>query len=299
MLKIISQDLDKNQLIEIHNRPYLVEEISRRNKFPVSLFFHNDPQTMKGSKSIKEREYIVEKCAAIFCVSEFIKKKFLEGINKNIQNVHVLYNGVERKLKKLPIKKKEVLFVGRLVPEKGVDIYIDAIKPLVSKFTDWSFGLIGSSKLGSNINQSNYSKDIINKFRKIGNQAIFYGFKDNLFVQEKMKDTSIIVIPSLWEEPFGLVAAEAMSNGIAIIASNVGGIPEIIEDNGILIKNVNSRKIQKSLISLIENKTERKLLQKKAWKNFKVSSLNSSKNLDRHRKFILNSIINNEDKYLG
>jgi glycosyltransferase involved in cell wall biosynthesis len=253
---------------------------------------------MKGSKSIKERKYILEKCAAIFCVSEFIKKKFLEGINKNIQNVHVLYNGVERKLKKFPVKKKEVLFVGRLVPEKGVDIYIDAIKPLVSKFTDWSFGLIGSSKLGSNINQSNYSKDIINKFRKIGNQAIFYGFRDNLFVQEKMKDTSIIVIPSLWEEPFGLVAAEAMSNGIAIIASNVGGIPEIIEDNGILIKNVNSRKIKKSLISLIENKTERKLLQKKAWKNFKVSSLNSSKNLDRHRKFILNSIINNEDKYL-
>ena len=290
MLKVIINDLDKNQLIEIHNRPYLVEEITRVNKFPVSLFFHNDPQTMKGSKSIKERENILEKCAAIFCVSEFIKKKFLEGINKNFQKVHVLYNGVERKIKRFPKKKKEVLFVGRLVPEKGVDIYIDAIKPLVSKFTDWSFGLIGSAKLGSNINQSNYSKDIINKFRKIGNQAIFYGFRDNLFVQEKMKDTSIIVIPSLWEEPFGLVAAEAMSNGIAIIASDVGGIPEIIEANGILIKNINSSKIQKSLISLIENKNERKLLQKKAWKNFKVSSLNSSKNLDRHRKFILNSI---------
>ena len=105
-----------------------------------------------------------------------------------------------------------------------------------------------------------------------------------------MKDASIIVIPSLWEEPFGLVAAEAMSNGIAIVASNVGGIPEIIEANGILIKNINSSKIQKSLITLIKNKNERKLLQQKAWKNFKFSSLNSSKNLDRYRKFILKSI---------
>ena len=290
MMKIISKDLDKNQIIEIHNRPYLVEEITKGNKFPISLFFHNDPQTMKGSKSIKERVYILEKCAAIFCVSKFIKKKFLEGINEDFHKVHVLYNGVERKPKKFPKKKKEVLFVGRLVPEKGVDIYLDAIEPLVSKFTDWSFGLIGSSKLGSNINQTNYSKDIINKFKKIGHQAIFYGFKDNLFVQEKMKDASIIVIPSLWEEPFGLVAAEAMSNGIAIVASNVGGIPEIIEANGILIKNINSSKIQKSLITLIKNKNERKLLQQKAWKNFKFSSLNSSKNLDRYRKFILKSI---------
>ena len=61
MLKIITKDTDKNQLIEIHNRPYLLEEITRGNKFPVSLFFHNDPQTMKGSKSIRERENILSK----------------------------------------------------------------------------------------------------------------------------------------------------------------------------------------------------------------------------------------------
>ena len=82
MLKMIYKDLDKNQLIEIHNRPYLIEAITRGNKFPVSLFIHNDPQKMKGSKSIKDRENILEKCAAIFCVSKFVKTKFLEGINK-------------------------------------------------------------------------------------------------------------------------------------------------------------------------------------------------------------------------
>ena len=54
-----------------------------------------------------------------------------------------------------------------------------------------------------------------------------------------MKTASIIVIPSVWEEPFGLVAAEAMSNGICIIASAIGGIPEIVKDNGILIQDIN------------------------------------------------------------
>ena len=76
---------------------------------------------MKGSKSIKDRVKILEKCAAIFCVSEFIKSKFLEGIEMNVDKIHVLHNGVERKIKKFPKKKKEVLFVGRLVPEKGVE----------------------------------------------------------------------------------------------------------------------------------------------------------------------------------
>ena len=118
---------------------------------------------MKGSKLIKERKNILKKCAAIFCVSEFIKKKFLEGINENFQKVHVLYNGVERKLKNIPIKKKEILFVGRLVIEKGVHFYVDAIKNIAQKYPEWSFGIIGSFKLGDNKNRNFYSDDIIKK----------------------------------------------------------------------------------------------------------------------------------------
>ena len=67
-----------------------------------------------------------------------------------------------------------------------------------------------------------------------------------------MKTSSIIVIPSIWEEPFGLVAAEAMSNGISIIASKVGGMPEIIGDNGILIENINYQKLKKNLIEILK-----------------------------------------------
>ncbi len=286
MMKIISKDLDKNQIIEIHNRPYLVEEITRGNKFPVSLFFHNDPQTMKGSKSISERENILSKCAAIFCVSEFIKKKFLDGINKNFQKVHVLYNGVDRKLENFPIKKKEILFVGRLVIEKGVHFYVDAIKGLAQKHPEWSFGLIGSFKLGDNKHRNFYSDEIIKKMKTIGPQAQFYGFKNQKFVEEKMKNASIVVIPSIWDEPFGLVAAEAMSNGACIIASKVGGIPEIIKDNGILIDRINFKKLSSKINFLIKDNKLRESYQEKAWKNFELYSKTSSQKLDHFREFI-------------
>ena len=290
MLDVILDCGDKKQLIEVHNRPYLIKEITKKTKsFPISLFFHNDPKTMKGSKSVQERENILQKCAAVFCVSKFIKKQFLDGIKEDYKKVHVLYNGVDRKLKIFPLKQKEVLFVGRLVFEKGVDLFIDAMKSIAFRFPDWSFVLIGSSKLGDNDNIKSYAHRAIEKFKTIGAQAKFYGFKDHDFVQEKMKNGSIIIIPSLWEEPFGLVAAEAMSNGLAIIASKVGGIPEIVEGNGILISNINQEKLEEAIIDLINNKDKRVMLQKKAWDNFKLSSTSSSKKLDDYRKTIFQS----------
>ncbi len=287
MLKIITKDSDKKQLIEIHNRPYLIDLITKGNKFPTSLFFHNDPQTMAGSKSIKDREKILEKCVAIFCVSEFIKNKFLEGINKNMEKVHVLYNGVDRKLKRFPKKKKEVLFVGRLVSEKGVHLYVDIVKNIAQKFPDWKFNLIGSPRLGDNRVLGSFASKVIKKFKNISDQTHFHGFKSQDFVESKMQNASIIIIPSIWQEPFGLVAAEAMSNGVAVIASKVGGIPEILKDNGILIENINSKNFEKALVELIENEEKRILLQKKSWKNFRFFSFCSSKKLDEFRQLIL------------
>ena len=89
MLMMISKNNSKKQLIEMHNRPYLINQIRKYNDFPISLFFHNDPLTMKGSKSTGERQKILKKCAAIFCVSEYIKQQFMKGISTEKQKVHV------------------------------------------------------------------------------------------------------------------------------------------------------------------------------------------------------------------
>ena len=286
MLKMISKESSEKQLIEIHNRPYLIEQIAKNSNFPITLFLHNDPQTMKGSKSVKDRQNILEKCEAVFCVSEFIKSKFLEGILIKTEKVYVLYNGVDRKIKKFPKKKKEILFVGRLVSEKGADLYVQTLRSIASTFPDWKFGLIGSFRLGEHKNSNSYAHKVIKSYKEIGSQAIFYGFKNQEFVEEKMKTSSIIVIPSIWEEPFGLVAAEAMSNGISIIASKVGGIPEIIGDNGILIENINYQKLKKNLTELLQNRPLRERYQQKSWENFKLSSALSSRKLDVYRRTI-------------
>ena len=286
MLKTISKINDDKQLIEIHNRPYLVDYIVKATNFPVSLFIHNDPLLMNGSKTIHERENILQKCVAVFCVSKFVKKQFLDGITTDKQKVHVLYNGVGSKLKQFPSKINEVLFIGRLFYEKGADLYADVVKSIATDFPDWHFSLLGSSDLKHIQNKSYYASQVVRKFNSIGHQAKIYGFKNQNFVKEKMKNASIIIIPSLCEEGFGLVAAEAMSNGMAIIASKVGGIPEIVKDNGILISNIDYLKLRQSLVDIMNNKEKREMLQKKAWLNFSHSAKLSSKSLDLYRKTI-------------
>ena len=288
MCQIILAEKDKNQIIEIHNRPYLFKTVNKYlSDYPISIFLHNDPQDMAGSQTVQERQRILEKVTAIFCVSEFIKRKFLEGIIDNKNKVFVIHNGVPRQLKEFPQKHKEVIFVGRIVPEKGVDLYVKAISKIANNFPDWKFRLIGSTYLGFRNKQNNFEKNIIQDFLKIGNQGILDGFVNYQMVQKIMKKASIIIIPSKWDEPFGMVVAEAMSSGMAVITSKVGGIPEIIQNNGIILNNIDEFKIEEALLRLLK---EPKLLlnfQQLSWNHFTHSSVLSSKKLDSHRKQII------------
>ena len=274
-----------NNIVEVHNRPYLIRGIKKKLKLTdkLTLFFHNDPLEMKGSKTILQRRKLLQDLDKIYCVSEFIKKRFLVGLSDDHKKVIVLYNGVIRDTKYFPTKKKEVIFVGRIVKDKGVHLFVDAVSNIYNDFKEWKFSIIGSPKLGLN-NPDYFSKKIKEKFEDNGNRARMLGFINNNSLNKIMQKSSIIVIPSIWEEPFGLVAAEAMSHGIAIISSDKGGLPEIIGKNGILINNINSKSISKELRKLMSNEKELKKFQKNSWRSFSLESKKVSSILDLERE---------------
>ena len=125
------------------------------------------------------------------------------------------------------------------------------------------------------------------KIQIIGNQISFELSMTNEYVQNKMKDASIVVVPSIWQDSFGLVVVEAMSNGAAVLASNVGGIPEVLKNNGMLIKNINADKISISLKTLMSSSKMLSGLQKKSWNNFDHSGEKISQKLDDLRKIFI------------
>ena len=281
MFKNIIEEKDIDQTIEIHNRPHIFNYLaSQLGSYYLTLFFHNDPISMKGSQTIEERKVIVKKASAIYCVSQFIKDKFLTGLNEGFDKVHILHNGVNRLTSKFPKKDKEILFVGRLVPEKGVNLFVEAASKLAIEYKDWKFFICGTPFLGNVSRHTKFASEVTKIFNQIGKQAIFTGFLSNKEVQQRMKKASIVVVPSLWDEPFGLVVAEAMSNGSAIITTNKGGIPEIIKTSGLIIENITVEKLIIKMRYLMGNEVQLLKYQKLSWNNFIHTSELSSKKLD-------------------
>ena len=80
------------------------------------------------------------------------------------------------------------------------------------------------------------------------------------------KKSSITIVPSLWEEPFGRSSLEAASCGNAVILSKKGGLPETIS-NPIFLENVTSNSIYAEIENLIKDKKKLKLIQKESFKN--------------------------------
>ena len=82
---------NKSSIIEIHNRPsYIKILMASLDKRILSLYFHNDPLSMEGSKSIEDRKYLLKSCYKIIFNSNWSKKRFLQGLENKFVNSNKL-----------------------------------------------------------------------------------------------------------------------------------------------------------------------------------------------------------------
>ena len=293
----LNQNNNEKKLIEIHNRPYLLKYLLHKTSHnPIILYFHNDPTKMKGSISIKERESILKNVSGLVFVSKFLKEKFLEGINTNSSKLFVIPNSLDiNKKVSLEKKRKRMLFVGRLVNEKGVQIYVNAIKKIAKKFPDWEFLLIGNSgKRKKFYQKNNFESKIIKQFQDIGSNTKHLGFISNEEVLSIMEHSQILVVPSIWEEPFGLTAIEGLSNRMLVIANNVGGLKDIISNRGILLDDINEEILSTKLTELLNNPKQISIIQNKCLENYIYDQETVSYQQDIIRKNIFHKYFNAE-----
>ena len=265
---------NKPSIIEIHNRPSYLKNIMEANidaKF--MLIFHNDPLTMKGSKSVSERKYLLEKCSKIYFVSTWVEEKFFEGIDKNFySNFKTIYPSI-KPLSRFPKKKKIIIFSGKLNRAKGFDKFSNAIIKILNKYQRWKSIVMGDEPREKHISNHKNLK--------------FTGWIPQDEVLKIYKKSSITIVPSLWEEPFGRSSLEAASCGNAVILSKKGGLPETIS-NPIFLENVTSNSIYTEIENLIKNKKKLKLIQKESFKNPLHLIKKNAKILDSDRETCLN-----------
>jgi len=260
----------KFDLIEIHNRPLILSNLVKQipNKF--IFYFHNDPLSMNGSKTVKERLFILKNVEKIIFVSQWVKDRFFLYIDLKLNTkAEIVYPSVNKQ--KAKRKYKYITFVGRLNHSKGYDIFQKSITKILDEFPDWK-----SLSVGDEDRRSIYINH--NQHKELG----FLSHKKTLDILSK---TEIAVVPSRWDEPFGRTALEASSNGCATIISNKGGLIETT-DQAIILKKLDEINLYKEIKKLILNKKKRKHIQICSKKNVKHRIETNTKIIDQIRESI-------------
>ena len=263
-----------SNIIEIHNRPIYVQLLPQ-NKSKKVLYFHNDPLSMNGSKNTNERIILINICSKIVFNSQWSKERFLSGLDEiylKSSKLIVIRQSAEKKNINLSKKEKIITFVGKLNKAKGYDVFGSAIVEILNNYKDWKSIVIGDEER-EKILFSHPRLKII-------------GFQKHSEVINIYKKTSISVVCSRWEEPFGRTSLESASCGCAVIITNRGGLPETIT-NAVILDNLSKQSVYDAINKLIKNFSFRKELQKLSLENFNLTHINAAQEIDAYRREIL------------
>jgi spore coat protein SA len=226
------------------------------------------------SRDTRTDEYVqLAKIPIVFC-SKFLAAEAQRTHPGLFKRTYVIYNGADERLFH-PLNKREssevrskvtVIYVGRLVPTKGVHVLLQAMSLLQNQGLDVECKIVGASSFaGSKANH--YMQEL----KKMAPANVhFVGYRAGHDLANEFRCADIFCCPSVWQEPFGMVNVEAMACGIPVVASNVGGIPEALESGGgILVKPDDAEALAHALHLLITDESTRKRMGEDALRAFR------------------------------
>lgn len=182
---------------------------------------------------------------AYIAVSDYIKQIWEKGYSssRRISESYVLKNGINQIRFQKSINTEErttirgqfgfyetdvvIVFVGRIIPEKGVVELLEAMMELPEKF---KLLMVGSASFGTKT-MTNYEKKVNTMCEKMEGRIAFTGFIHNDQISTYYQIGDISVVPSMFDDPAPLVIIEAMSSGLPIITTGSGGIKEYCDES--------------------------------------------------------------------
>lgn len=210
---------------------------------------------------------------AVICCSEFIRSRFLSAADYPAERTFVVYNGADLSAYhsangcsqriQWSVKADDVvvLYAGAIVPEKGVDHLIRAFARVQSSVPNAVLVIVGSARLwalpGGNPTGDAYEAEVRKLAR--GLNIRFAGSLPRSRMPAALKAADIVAIPSVWEEPLGMVVCEAMAARRPVIASRVGGITETVNhlQTGILVSPGNEMQLVEAIQTLATDESLR------------------------------------------
>jgi glycogen(starch) synthase len=163
----------------------------------------------------------------------------------------VIYNGLDFpdiSVEPLPLERPRLVCAGRLVSDKGFDVALAAMALLMERFPTLQMTIVGDGPARIQLQQQ--AMDL-----GVGKAVTFTGWVDPGQIPTFMKSATIVIMPSRWEEAFGLVALEAALMARPVVATRVGGLPEVVVDGqtGLLVEKDDSRALAGAVAFLFDH----------------------------------------------
>jgi glycosyltransferase involved in cell wall biosynthesis len=167
--------------------------------------------------------FYIQKASANVFISESLKSQ-TNGV-LNIKNSFIIGNPFDHRIFNMEVAKENssnsIVFAGRLVKEKGVELLLEAYALAADKKELPSLRIIGNGILLP------YLQDIAEKL-KIKNKIQWLGWKTGKNLAEQFASACAVIVPSIYEEPFGIVTIEALACGTPVLVNNRGALPELV-----------------------------------------------------------------------
>ncbi|MFH1544802.1 MAG: glycosyltransferase family 4 protein [archaeon] len=214
-------------------------------------------------------------------ISKTTEKKLIEFLPETEPKIEFIPPGIDEKIfdpkkvneerimRKYGIKSncKNLLFVGRVIPSKGMEYLLEALEAVIEKRNKINLHVVGEV-------DANYKKKLEEKVNGSGlkGKVFFHSFTPIGDLPGVFKLSDLLVLPSFTEgEGFGLVVLEALAMGTPVITTEIVGSSYLIKENpkyGIIVKEKNSDELSNAIIELIEKKkavNSRKIIEDYSW----------------------------------
>ncbi len=236
----------------------VVDEVRRRQLDKLPLIFHNDPemallfhQKFPAARIIhhfhnqhtskpRMRRAFSQARIRVTAVSDFTARWVESFYDLPAHRVTTIYNGVNTETfhpasasaPGLPV----IGFVGRTGIEKAPDLLLKAALLLAERRQDFAVQIVGGNHWGYSLPDA-YQQELQTLAAELEAKGIkvhFTGFVNRGDMPAVLRRTQVHVVPSRWDEPFGLTTVEGMATGLATVASHTGGSPEVVGKAGLL-----------------------------------------------------------------
>jgi Glycosyltransferase len=218
----------------------------------------------------------------IINTSDYITQR-VKTINKDDTKCVTVLNGIDTThfYNASPIPRESlgishsdfvIVYSGRLTKDKGIMQLIQATKRL-KEIPHIKLLIIGASFYGKNKNTDPFIDKLKAEAAPIKEKVIFTGFVNYQHIPSYLKMADIAVVPSMWEEPFGLTVVEAMAAGLPLITTNSGGIPEICEGVATIVDRENIiENLVATILALYQHPEKRNAMSQAALKHAQLFS---------------------------